>query len=86
MLFAAARIDEVEVALRGGVDEDVVGVFADAGAAQVVAGAAELVDEVVKDRAGGSAGGVQVGACLLYTSDAADDPTLVVLGGGGGGV
>ena len=62
MLFAAAGIDEVEVALGGGVDQDVVGVFADAGRAKVVAGAAELVDEVVEDGSGGAAGGMEVGA------------------------
>ena len=57
--FAGAGIDEVEIALGGGVDEDVVGVFPDVRRVEVVAGSAELVDEVVEDGPGGTAGGVE---------------------------
>ena len=59
VLLAGAGVDEVEIPLRGGVDEDVVGVVAHRAAAGGARKAAELVDQVVEDRAGRADGGVE---------------------------
>ena len=40
VLAARARVDEVEIALRGGIDEHMRGVFAHAWVAQMIAGSA----------------------------------------------
>ena len=60
VLFTRARIDEIEIALGGGIDEDMVGIFPDSWGAEVGAIPAELVDEVVHRSPGGTAGGVEV--------------------------
>ncbi len=62
MLGAGAGFDEVEVALGGGVDEDVFFVFEEFGWVEVLAGAAELGGEVVEGCSGGGGRGVEVGA------------------------
>ena len=72
--------DEVEVALGGGVDEDVVAAFPDGEEAEVAAVAAELVEEVVEDGAGGGDGGVFPGAAEAVEGLDAE----VVLEEGGG--
>jgi hypothetical protein len=60
--FSGARIDEVEVSLGGGVDEDVVGAFPDVWRMEVAARTAELVNEIVQNGSRGTAGGVKAGA------------------------
>lgn len=62
MVFPGAGVDEVEVALGGGVYEDVFFVLEEVGGVEVLAGAAELGGEVVEGGSGGGGGGGEVGA------------------------
>ena len=62
VLGAGAGLDEVEVELGGGVDEDVGAVVADAEGGEVFAVAAELVGEVMEGGSSGADGGGHVGA------------------------
>ncbi len=56
-----AGLHEVEVLLRGGVDRDLLANLAHREAAEVIAGTAELVGEVVQDTARGAEGGMHSG-------------------------
>ena len=62
MGFSGTGINEVEIPLGRGVDEDVVGAFPNMRRVEVVAGPAELMDEVMQDCPACPAGGVEAGA------------------------
>ncbi len=61
VIFTRARVDEVKVALRGGIDEHGVKRLADTQGAEVGAISAKLVDQVVERRASRADGSGEVG-------------------------
>ncbi len=61
MGFAGTGVDEIEISLRGSIDQDMVGAFAEAGWTDVLAVSAKLMDEIMKDRTGGTACAVKFG-------------------------